>query len=75
LTGNYVDAPPSGPAGRQVYQFWDGFDFCEVEYHTPGVSIARPEVLDLSELFVLEGPASEAGPDIISRVTQEIEGV
>jgi hypothetical protein len=50
----YVDAPPQQAANDQLVQFWDGFDFCEVEYHTPGVSRDRPELFDASELIYVE---------------------
>lgn len=47
----YVDSPPGSLRDDQIVQFWDGFDFCEAEYHSPGVSLKNPELTDLSELI------------------------
>ncbi len=46
----YIDSPPGRLCHDQVVQFWDGFDFCEAEYHSPGVSLQNPELSDHSEL-------------------------
>jgi hypothetical protein len=58
----YVDGPPGESADDHLLQFWDGFGFCEAEYHTPGVSLERPEVLDTSELSYLEEAAAGRSP-------------
>ena len=55
----YVDCAPGVVREDQVAQYWDGFGFCEVEYHSPGVSVERPEVLDVSELVFLEIPEGQ----------------
>lgn len=55
----YVDFAAGSERNDQVAQYWDGFGFCEVEYHSPGVSMERPEVLDVSELVFLEIPEGQ----------------
>ena len=50
----YIDSPPDATLDDQLIQFWDGFEFCEVEYHSPGATPERPEVFDSSELTYLE---------------------
>ena len=57
---SYVDSPPGDSQSDQAVQFWDGFGFCEVEYHSPGVSPETPEVFDTSELLYLEIDHSQA---------------
>jgi hypothetical protein len=51
---DYIDTPPGEDRTDQVVQFWDGFGFCEAEYHSPGASARRPEVTDASELIYSE---------------------
>lgn len=46
----YIDGPPGQLRDDQVVQFWDGFDFCEAEYHSPGVGLQDPELADKSNL-------------------------
>jgi hypothetical protein len=55
----YIDAPPGTTYANQVAQYWDGFGFCEVEYHSPGASITRPEISDTSELVCLTIPSAD----------------
>jgi len=55
----YVDAAPGRSDRNQVIQFWDGFDFCEVEYHSPGASLQQPKITDISEMTYLEIPVEK----------------
>jgi hypothetical protein len=72
-TGVYVDAPPQQSASDQLVQFWDGFDFCEMEYHTPGLSKDQPEAVDASELIFVEQARGEATPlDFIRSVSSKL---
>lgn len=48
--GGYVDAPPGQVREDQVVQFWDGFGFAEMEYHTPACGPDRPSLRDASVL-------------------------
>lgn len=50
----YVDGVSENGGSGQPVQFWDGFGFCEIEYHSPGASTGSPEVYDVSELIYLE---------------------
>ena len=69
-TARYVDAPPNQTADDQLVQFWDGFDFCEVEYHTPGINAEQPEAVDASELVFLEQPGNASeGLDLLRKIT------
>jgi hypothetical protein len=63
----YVDAPPHQSGDDHLLQFWDGFGFCEVEYHTPGVFLSRPELTDASELTVINEPHADRSPREILR--------
>jgi hypothetical protein len=58
----YVDSPPGEIKDDQVIQFWDGFDFCEVECHSPGASLRQPEMFDTSELTYLEIASEKCEP-------------
>jgi hypothetical protein len=65
----YVDAPPGLTATDQLLQFWDGFDFCEIEYHTPGLSLESPEAVDASELIYVEAPSADCTPlELLQRI-------
>ena len=55
-TARYLDAPPNQIADDPFLQFWDGFGFCEIEYHTRGISVEQPEAVDASELALIEQP-------------------
>lgn len=66
----YVDSPPGETRNDQAVQFWDGFGFCEVEYHSPGVSPENPEIFDTSELVYLEINHNQTHPlDAIAKLS------
>lgn len=54
--GDYVDGPAPRRFHDQVTQAWDGFGFCELEYHSPAARPGGPPVRDRSTLTVLRGP-------------------
>jgi hypothetical protein len=52
---DYCDGPDARRARQQVAQAWDGFGFGEIEYHSPGVSLADPTYADSSLLWCFAG--------------------
>ncbi len=61
-TARYLDAPPNQTADDPFLQFWDGLRFCEIEYHTRGISVDQPEVVDASKLVSIEQPCGNVTP-------------
>jgi hypothetical protein len=53
---DYVDGPSPQRFGDQVTQAWDGFGFCELEYHSPAARPGGQPVRDRSILVVYQGP-------------------
>ena len=62
LGSTYADSPPGVTRDDQLVQFWDGFDFCEVEYHSPAATPDRPEIFDASELTYLKVTPGQRQP-------------
>ena len=52
----YCDGPDAARARNQIVQLWDGFDFGEMEYHSPAVDRDHPMCVEASLLWCFGGP-------------------
>lgn len=68
----YADYPHGSPRTDQVFQAWDGYDFGEMEYHSPALDAAHgPRLLRQSDRLWAFG----GSPDAINELGKALLGV